>query len=59
MTEIFRTCQRKVDYIFYYNKSVVNDAKIVFKRIFIFAVLRPEKAVNHPMDIFVILLNVA
>ena len=33
--------------------------KLFFKRIVIFAVLRPEKAVSHPMDIFVILLNVA
>ena len=33
--------------------------KLFFKRIVIFAVLRPVKAVSHPMVIFVILLNVA
>ena len=33
--------------------------KLFFKRIVIFAVLRPVKAVSHPKDIFVILLNVA
>ena len=33
--------------------------KLIFKHIVLFAVLRPVKAVSHPMDIFVILLNVA
>ena len=32
---------------------------MTLKRIVIFAVLRPVKAVSHPKDIFVILLNVA
>ena len=43
--EIFRTYKRKVDYSFYYNKSLLNDAKIV-----ILNALQTVCAVLAPMD---------
>ena len=45
--EIFRTYKRKVDYSFYYNKSLLNDAKIV-----ILNALQTVCAVLAPMDIY-------
>ena len=45
--EIFRTYKRKVDYSFYYNKSLLNDAKIV-----ILNALQTVCAVLEPMDIY-------